>query len=129
MEIQLFPIYQKLFKIHHSHFNILGTANSCKRIQTSILNLTEFADAEIKALKDNVDTDRDKMETGFNNITKEHEALTTNIGRLASQIDQMGHRIDHTDKNISRKFSTSSKTTFPDRQVNFANGKKIYSYL
>ena len=114
----------KIFKIHLTHFNILGNANNCKRVQTSILNLTEFADAEIKALKDNVDTERDKMEMGFNNITQEQEALATNIGRLASQIDQMGHRIDHTDKNISRKLSASSKTTFPDRQVNFANGKK-----
>ena len=119
------PDLPKIFKIHHTHFNILGNANNCKRVQTSILNLTEFTDAEIKALKDNMDIKRDKMEMGFNNITKEQEALATNIGRLASQIDKMGHRIDHTDKNISRELSTGSKTTFPDGQVNFANGKKL----
>ena len=121
------PNLPKIFKIHLTHFNILGNANNCKRVQTSILNLTEFTDAEIKALKDNRDIEHDKMEMGFINITKEQEALATNIGRLASQIDKMGHRIDHTDKNISRELSTGSKTTFPDGQVNFTKGKK-FSY-
>ena len=78
-----------------------------------MLNLTESTGAEIEALKDNMLTECHTWEISLNNITRALEALTTNSSRLATQMDQMDHRMDGIDKNISRKLSIiTPKTTF-----------------
>ena len=60
---------------------------------------------EIATLKGIIDEERDNKEINFNNMTNEHELLTADISLLASRIDQIYHKMDDTDRNISSKLS------------------------
>ena len=85
--------------------NFVGNAHQCKQVETLILNHTESTGAEIATLKGIIDAERDNEEINFNNMTKKHELLTADISLLASRIDQIDHKMDDTDRNISSKLS------------------------
>ena len=64
-------------------------------------NLTESQAAEMEKLKSSIEKESQEREMSINSLTRERGIFTANLTKLTVQIDQVKHRIDDSDANIS----------------------------
>ena len=72
---------------------------------------TESHAADIETLTDSMANEREEREMVFNSVMTEREALSRNLTQLTLQIQEITHRIDGSDANISSKLPLFKKTS------------------